>query len=127
MPGYSGAGQAALLRTNQQVFLFNNEPILSGTASIAVQLERISRSSYPFGASFQLKFSGAPGTFEVDIQTSDTDLDADYCNINTWNSTASLNTNNVGRIELPQFWAKFVRAYVKTLTNAVNVTVLVTR
>jgi hypothetical protein len=127
MSGYAGAGQAQLLRTNQQVFFFNSETVTAPTASIAVQLERISRSSYPFGASFQLKFSGNPGTFEVDIQTSDTDLDADYCNINTWNSTASLNANYVGRIELPQFWAKFVRAYVKTLTNAVTVTVIATR
>ncbi len=127
MPGYGGTGRAELLRTNRQEFLFLNEAVVSGTASIAVQLERISRTSYPFGASFQIRFSGDPGVFEVDIQTSDTDIDTDYCTINTLNSAGNLNANFVGRVELPNFWAKYVRVYIRTLTNAVNTTVLVTR
>jgi len=127
MPGYPGGGQARLLRTNQQIFLFNNETVAAARASIAVQLDRISHSSYPFGASFQVKFSGDPGAFEVDIQTSDTDNDADYCTINLLNSSSQLNSNFVGRVELPNFWAKFVRGYVRTLTNAVTTTLLVTR
>lgn len=126
MPGYQ-SGQAKLLRTNQQAFLLNNEVVAAGSASAAVQLDRISHSSYPFGASFMIKFSATPGTFEVDIQTSDTDVDSDYCTISTLNAAGSLNASFVGRIELPQFWAKFARAYVRTLTNAVNMTVLVTR
>lgn len=127
MPGYAGAGHATLLRTNQQAFLFNNETITSGTASIAMQLDRISHSSYPFGASFQVKFSGNPGVFEVDIQTSDTDYPDDYCTINTINAAGNLNSHFVGRVELPSFWAKFVRVVITTLTNPVNTTVLVTR
>src|SRR5882762_12016451 len=103
MPGYPGGGQARLLRTNQQIFLFNNETVAAARESIAVQLDRISHSSYPFGASFQIKFSGDPGAFEVDIQTSDTDNDADYCTINLLNSSSQLNSNFVGRVELPNF------------------------
>lgn len=124
MPGYPGGGHAALLRTNQQAFLFNNESIAAGTASIAVQLERISHSSYPFGASFQLKFSGNPGVFEVDIQVADTNADSDYI------SVAQLSTVNSGfvtRFDLTNLWPKFVRGNVVTLTNAVNTTLLVTR
>lgn len=124
MPGYQ-SGRAKLLRTNQQAFLLNNEIIAAGFSSAAVQLDRISHSSYPFGVSFMIKFSADPGTLEVDIQTSDTDVDSDYCTISTFNT--ALNANFVGRVELPQFWAKFVRASIKTLTNAVATTVLVTR
>lgn len=124
MPGYQGAGHAALLRTNQQAFLFNNETVAAGRASIAVQLERIPRSSYPFGASFQLKFGGVPGAFEVDIQVADTDADGDYVTVA---SIAAVNSNNVSRYDMTNLWPKFVRAFVNTLGNAVSVTVLVTR
>jgi hypothetical protein len=127
MPIYPGSGQAQLIRENRQIFLFQNETVAQGTASIAVQLERIRASYYPWGASFEVMFSGAPGTFELDIQTADIDEDPHYCTINVFNSTAQLNANYVGRIELPQFWAKYVRAYLKTLTNPVTTTLLVTR
>lgn len=124
MPGYPGAGQAALLRTNQQKFLFNNELIAAGRASIAVQLERIPRASYPFAASFQLKFGATPGVFEVDIQVADTDSDADYVSVA---QIQSVSTGFTSRYDMTNLWPKFVRAYVLTLTNAVNATVLVTR
>lgn len=133
MPGYGGTGQAKLIRDNQQVYLFQQETNVTGRASIAIQLERINRSFYPWGASFQLAFTdingnpSSPGTFEVDIQTSDIDQDNQYCNINSWTALAALNANFVGRIELPWFYAKYVRGYVKTLTNAVYVTLLATR
>lgn len=128
MPGYKGSGQATLLRENRSEFLFElTDNATAGTASKSVNLERRPGSFYPWGASFEIFFSGAPGTFEVDIQTADIDQDSHYCTISTINSTGSLNANNVGRIELPQFWAKYVRAYVKTLTNPVQVGVLVTR
>jgi hypothetical protein len=131
MPGYRGAGQAALLRYNQQRFLFQQESGLTGRASIAVQLERVRGSHYPWGASFQLYFTDAsgkpadPGAFEVDIQTSDTDADAQFCTISA--VTGPLNASYAARLELPNFFAKFIRAYVKTLTNAVYVSVMATR
>jgi hypothetical protein len=133
MPGYAGNGRAILLRDNAQKFLFQRETNLVGRASIACQLERVNRSFYPWGASFQLYFtdiSGVPadpGVFEVDIQTSDIDLDIQYCTINALTGAGSLNANFAGRLELPNFYAKYVRGVVKTLTNAVYTTLLVTR
>jgi hypothetical protein len=133
MPGYGGTGQATLLRENQQKFLFQQEPVAAGRASVAVQLERISRSFYPWGVSFQASFtdvngnSANPGAFEIDIQTSDVDQDSQYCTINSWTNTTSLNANFAGRMELTTLYAKFVRAYIKTLTNGVYTTLLVTR
>ncbi len=132
MPGYGGTGQAKLLRENKQTWLFQVETNVTGRASIAVQLERIPRSFYPWGASFQLYFTDVngnpadPGVCEVDIQTSDIDSDAQYCTINSLNQ-AALNATFAGRLELPSFFAKYVRGYVKTLTNAVYVSLLVTR
>jgi hypothetical protein len=125
MPGYPGTGQAQLIYENRQVFLFQNETVANGTASIAFQLHRVRGTSYPFGMSLELGFSADPGTFEVDIQTSDTDDDAHYVTINTVNS--GLNTSFVGRVELPSFWAKYVRVKAVTLTNAVATTVKLTR
>lgn len=124
MPPYPGPGYANLHHTNRQTFLFNNEAIPAGTASIAVQLERISRSSYPWGAAFQLKFSGPPGVFEVDIQVSETENDPDYITVA---AIAATSTTNVARFDLTNIFPKFVRGYVRTLTNAVNTTLLVTR
>lgn len=124
MPGYPGGGQAGLLRTNQQKFLFNNETVAAGSASIAVQLDRIAHSSYPWGASFQLKFAGSPGVFEFDIQVADTDTDADYITVA---QLTSVSTTFVTRYDLTNLWPKFVRGFVNTLGNAVNTTLLVTR
>jgi hypothetical protein len=133
MSGYGGTGRATLLRDNQQVFLFQQAATAAGKASMAVQLERINRSSYPWGVSFEIFFTDIngnpadPGVFEIDIQTADIDQDIHYCTINALNAAGQLNANFVGRIELPNFYAKYVRAYAKTLTNAVYTSVLVTR
>jgi hypothetical protein len=125
MPGYPGSSQAQLLYENRQAFLFQNEIVAAGTASIAYQLHRERGNFYPWGMSLELAFGGNPGTFEVDIETADVDTDAHYVTINTM--TSGLNSSYVGRLELPSFWAKYVRAQVVTLTNSVAITVLLTR
>ena len=125
MPPYAGAGSAKLLNTNSQTFLWNAERVPTSTASLAVQLERQKSAFYPNGVSIEIAFSGNPGAFEVDIQTSDTDQDANYVTVNA--VTANLNASNVARVERPDIYAKFIRAYLKTLTNNVNITVQVTR
>lgn len=131
LPGiYPGAGLASLLRANSQQFLFRQQLIAAGNASIAVQLERIKMSYfYPFGASLQIWFTdvnqvaAAPGTFEVDVQLSDNDVQySDGTALTAVNSTTQ-----AGRIELPWLWAKYLRVNLKTLTNAVYSNVLVTR
>jgi len=141
-PGpYPGPGQAVLLRANENQWLFQQQLVPAGksgvaganaSASIAVMLERIKASTfYPFGVSVQIYFTDVnqaaadPGAFEIDVQTSDLDIDAQYSNISAL--TGGLNAAFSGRVELPSFWAKFLRVYVKTLTNAVYLNVLVTR
>jgi hypothetical protein len=132
MPGYQ-SGRATLLRSNGQAYMFRREAVAAGTASAAFQLERVNRSYYPWGVSFQVFFTDVngnpanPGSFEIDIQTSDIDQDSMFCTINSWSGAASLNASYAGRIELPAFYARYVRGYVKTLTNNVYVTLLATR
>jgi len=130
-PGvYPGPGLASLLRANEQQYLFQQQLITAGQASIAVQLERIKSAFYPNGASLQVWFTNAssvaadPGAFEFDAQVADVDADAQYAN--TTGLTA-VNAGFSGRIELPLIYAKFLRVLAKTLTNAVYSNVLVTR
>lgn len=126
-PGaYPGAGQAKLLRCGEQANLFYETNAPSGTASTAVQLERIKAATvYQFGVSFEISFSGAPGTFDVEIQTADTDAESKYVSIAA--VTSGLNASNVCRVELPSFWARYVRVKVVVLANPVTTSVLVTR
>lgn len=131
-PGlYPGPGQAALLRANEQQYLFRQNLVISGQASIAVQLERIKSSFYPFGCSLQIWFTdvnGAaadPGTFEVDAQGADVDIAAMFTDLS--GGATSLNASFATRIEQPWLWAKYLRVNAKTVTNAVYLNVLVTR
>jgi hypothetical protein len=125
MPAYTGPAQAALIRDNQQKYLWNNETVAAGTASIAFQIERVNRSFYPWGISLEIFFSGDPGSFEVDLQDADIDKDSHYVTVDQ--ITTGLNTSFVTRIELPSFYTKYVRVKLVTLTNAVNISVLLTR
>jgi len=129
-PGvYPGPGQAALLRANEQQYLFRQQLIAAGNASIAVQLERIKSAFYPFACSLQIWFTdvngaaAAPGAFEVDAQTSDNDVQYS----DTTGLTAVNSTSQSGRLEFTLLWAKFIRVNVKTLTNSVYSNVLVSR
>lgn len=127
VPGsYAGSGKATLLRPGQYLYLLQSQLITAPQTTIAFQIERTkSGFFYPIGFSLEISFSGAPGTFEVDLQTSDTDQDAYYCKAAVLNG--GLNSNNVGRIEWTNYWALFARANIVTLTNAVNVTIKATR
>lgn len=126
-PGFYVDGvKASLLRAGGQQYLLQNQSGAGGKTSIAVLLERLkSGFFYPNGVSFEFTFSGAPGTISLEIQTSDTDTDASYVTISTY--TGTLNSSNVGRVELTTYWARFIRVKCTTITNAVNITILVTR
>jgi hypothetical protein len=131
-PGlYPGSGLASLLRANEQQWLFQQQLIVAGQASIAVQLERIkSPHFYPTGASLQIYFTDAngvaadPGAFDFELQSSDIDAAAQYVNMS---GLTAVNATFAGRIESPWLYAKYLRVLAKTLTNAVYSNVLATR
>lgn len=122
---YPGTGLAQLLNTNTQAVIWNAQRVPATTASAAVQLERQKSAFYPNGVSFEIAFSGNPGVFEFDIQSSDTDQESSYVTVNI--VTGNLNASNATRIERPDIYAAFVRGVLKTLTNDVNTTFRVTR
>jgi hypothetical protein len=128
MPGYPGAGQATKVDQGLQVYLFQNEYVVVGESSIGCLLSRIPGIFYPWGISFDVAFSAAPGTFEIDVQTADIDQDSHYVTIASL-TTGALNSGNVGRVELPNFWARFTRVRVVSFANyaTVTLTVLLTR
>lgn len=131
MPAYAGAGKATLLNANTQKFLFGNststkEPAVSGTASVAFQLERQKSAFYPWGWAAEFIFDAAPGTFEIDCQGAETDTDASYCNIGT--AITAVNGSNVCRFDSGvTLFPRYVRFLLKTVTNVVNVTGRITR
>ena len=133
MPAYPGPGLAKLLRVNRQGYLWETEqPPAStypGSLSQAVLLERLDYASYPWGACFEAWFSGNPGVFEIDIVGANVDQPQNYAQIGTITLAASYVPGYyVGRWDMPtNLWVKYVAAYMKTLTNAVNVTLQVTR
>jgi len=125
MPGFAGTGQAALLRGNQQVFLWQNESGITGRLSLAFELARVNRSFYPWGLSFEVVFSGAPGVFEIDIMGANNDIARNYISLGT---ITAVNTANVGRWDMDShFWPKYVAGFVKSLGSAVNITLQITR
>jgi len=69
--------------------------------------------------SVEIAFSGAPGTFTLNLQTADSDVDANYANEGTAISSV---TNNVARLEVPQVVANFARLVFTALQNSVTAT-----
>jgi len=131
MSVYPQGGLATMLRSNQQGFMFNNDLVVVGEMSQAFQLERISHSAYPWGASFEVVFSASPGTFEIDIMGANQDLLVNYNLLGSISATNNATSGAwVGRYDMASnLWPKYVAAYVKTFPNfaTVKVTLQVTR
>jgi hypothetical protein len=72
-------------------------------------------------------FSGAPGAFEVDVQVSDVDVDAQYQTCLNGNVTVVDATNQTFHYDGSTVLATFVRLLMRSRTNAVNVTADVRR
>lgn len=133
-PGpWGGDGVAELLRPGETQYLLQQQQITPGQATIGIQVDRIrSGFFYPFGVSIQIWFTdvngnaAAPGAFEIDLQTSDVDKDGLYCT-GTGVTSVVGSTGQSCRIESTINWFRFMRCLVKTLTNPVYVTILVTR
>jgi hypothetical protein len=123
MPVYANA-TASLLNTNFQRVVWNGETIAANSASTAVLLERQKSASYPFGAAFQIAFTTAPGTFDVEVQGSEDDTDATYVKLA---SITAVNSSNVGRYDMVAFYPKYVRLFVRTLTGSKVATAVITR
>lgn len=125
MPAYQASGSITALYPGDTATLILAERPAAGVASLQVALGGNPDGS-PLKLSVEGLFAGAPGAFEVDLQTSDTDVDADY--ISQAAVLNAVNANNACRAEFPAIVAKFARLLTKIqTTNAVNGTFRITR
>jgi len=125
MPKYRGSGNSCLMSENNQFVLWSKEAVNIGDASQAWELRRVKGLFYPWGISYQLKFSADPGDFQVDIQHSDTDNEDYFVTVNSM--TSGLNAAFCMRLELPTCYTRYVRAKIVKLDNPVNVELKITR
>jgi len=100
-----------------------------GSLSTALLLERLDYASYPWGASFEVVFSGDPGAFEIDIVGANIDAPQNYIELGTISAVSSYVTGYfTGRWDMASnMWVKYVAAYMKARANAVKATLMVTR
>ena len=136
MPAYPGAGLAQLLRVNRQGFLWNVETVPAGTypgsLSQGFLLERLDNAAYPWGASCEITFAANPGAFTVNILGANTDAPPNYITLGTITQASPTGQTGTGgfvwRYDMAtNLWPKYVASYMTSLTNAVNVTLTVTR
>jgi hypothetical protein len=133
MPGYAGNGLAKLLHVNQTGIMWQTEVVPAaanpGSLSVAYQLERLDNAAYPWGASFEVTFASNPGLFNIYIMGANIDNAANYLQIGNISATNNATSGAwVGRWDMPSNqWIRCVAAYMFQLTNAVNVTMTVTR
>ncbi len=98
-----------------------------GQASVAVNIDAREGGPAP-GVCFEGIFSGAPGVFEVDLQESDTDVDADYIlPTNATYKITAVTTNNTFRADLIPTGGRFMRAVLVSRANAVSLILKATR
>lgn len=136
MPAYPGPGLAAPLDYNRQGILWGSETPPAGTfpgsLSTAFLLQRVDNQFYPWGASFELYFNASPGSFEVDIVGANTDAPGSYVLLGSITQASATSiiggTNYVYRYDMASnLWPKYVAAWMKSIGNAVLVTLTVTR
>lgn len=129
MPNYNTLASIPIpaIYPGDQVLLFNAEQPAAPQASQQVCLANAYDNTNSQAAAIELFFSAAPGVFEVDIQVADTDQDTAYITVPGQGVITTVNPNNFARVELVPLKAKFLRVKLVTRTNAVNLTVKVTR
>lgn len=126
MPAYQTTGSITALYQGDSFFFWNNETPAVGSSSLQAALG-MDGGSQGTAASVEISFAANPGVFEVDVQTSDTDIDSDYVSKTSINQ-ANLNAAFVGRIEISNpLVAKFWRLKNVAMANAVEVTAKGTR
>jgi hypothetical protein len=124
MPAY---GTAAIpLSPGDQGTAFSAESLVTGTASVTFYLGE-PKTNGPKTVSVEILFSGAPGTFQLDVQSADTDTATAYQNVASATVTA-VDTNNRARVELYPFVGKYLRIMpTDDPSNVVTATIKVTR
>ena len=124
MPAYSASTIPFTISPGDSVQVWNAEQPVAGNggASASSQVALVFRGTGSPGFGVTGFFAGAPGVFEIDVQVSDVDADAQYQTCANGNITSVDATNNSFHFDGSLVVAKFVRLLMRSRTNAVNVT-----
>jgi hypothetical protein len=121
MPTYSNTVPPIAIAAGDSYAVINNEnpqpalPYKSAQVAVATGLRVTAQR-----ISAEVTFAAAPGAFNFQLQTADSDVDASYSPDGS--AVTALTGTNVARIELNNVVAKFVRLVFSSLTNNVAVT-----
>jgi hypothetical protein len=120
---------AIALAPGQSTQVWNAETPTPGNgtsaASQQVSISVVNGPSTGFNA--QGYFSGAPGTFEIDVQTADTDSDTAYQTVNNGAVTTVDGVNQTWRLDCGTCNARFVRLLMRSRTNNVTISAWIAR
>ena len=138
MPAYGTASPCAIAIGDQKM-VWSAETPTPGVTMAATTIP-VALSSSPVGElqsiSASIAFSGAPGAFEVDLLTSDSDSSgmsvsavnnqASWANYVQKATVTAVNASNVARIEVTGIKAKFAVLQLVSRTNSVSATATIT-
>jgi hypothetical protein len=124
MPSYNNALLPIAIWPGDSAQVWNAEQPAAGNggASASQRVALGMKEGGPAGFSVTGFFSGAPGSFEIDVQVSDVDADAQYQTCASGNITAVDATNQTFHFDGSTVLATFARLLMRSRTNAVNIT-----
>lgn len=124
MPPYNANPALYSIAPGDSIQVWNAEQPApgNGLAAASQQIAAIYAQGLGTGISFKGFFSAAPGAFEIDVQASDVDADAQYQTLPNGNIVSVDAVNQTFLYEDMTANHKFYRALMRTRTNAVNVT-----
>lgn len=135
MPVYPGAANSVATNSvpplpvaiypGDTVAVFAAEQPAVPSASVAVAIAQAGYDGIIPNLSVEGFFSGAPGVFSLQLQTSDTDGDGMYQNEGA--AIAAVSANQSFRAEFANVRAKFARILMTARANAVNLTARISR
>src|SRR5580704_19134188 len=123
MPAYTNTTPPSAIWPGDSAQVWNaDQPAAgSGGASASSRLALGMQRGSPGGFSVTGFFSGAPGAFEIDVQVSDVDADAQFQTCANGNITSVDATNQTFHFDGSTVLDTFVRLLMRSRANAVNI------
>lgn len=124
MPAYGSDSSLYSIAPGDSIQVWNAEQPVPGNGGAAASRQIAAVYAQGLGTGISVKgfFSGAPGAFEIDVQASDVDVDAQYQTLSNGNITTVDAVNQTFLLEDAASNHKFYRLLMRSRTNAVNVT-----
>lgn len=123
------ATAAPIIQSGQFYTVWNAETPTPGTGTTAASQQvalqvQAGKNGTPF--SVDGKFSGAPGSFELDVQVAASDVDTNYQTCSNCAITTVDSTNSTFHLDATNTTERFVRLLMRARGNSVTITATVT-